>query len=177
MPFTIRKVEVAEAAALAQFAEVCFRETFGYLFPEEAMDALCLRAFAPAVTEARIEKGAWVAEAAEGWRGYLALSTDPCPVPGLAEPHLELSRLYVASPWQGTGVSDALMEAFLTEARQQGKRAVWLEAFQGNPRALGFYTRWGFEDLGGRDSLREGLRLPHRILGTDLSKALPAKRK
>ena len=176
MPITIRKVDVAEAASLAQFAEVCFRETFGYLFPEEAMDAVCARAFAPAVLAALIEKGAWVAEAPEGWRGYLALSLDPCPVAGLAAPHLELSRLYVAMPWHGTGVSDALMEAFLADARRQGMQAVWLEAFQGNPRALGFYSRWGFEDLGGRDSLREGLRLPHRILGSDLSKPLPGRR-
>lgn len=173
MPVTIRKVEAAEAPALAQFAETCFRETFAYLFPEEAMDALCLRAFTPGILGALIEQGAWVAQAGEGWRGYLALSQDPCPVAGLPEPHLELSRLYVTTPWHGTGVSDALMATLLAEARRRGTRAVWLEAFQGNPRALRFYTRWGFQDLGGRDALREGLRLPHRILATDLTKPHP----
>jgi GNAT superfamily N-acetyltransferase len=176
MPITIRKVDVAETAALAQFGETCFRETFAYLFPEEAMDEVCQRAFAPAMIGPLIEHGAWVAQAEEGWRGYLALSPAPCPVAGLPEPHLELSRLYVTTPWHGTGVSDALMEAFLTEATARGTRAVWLEAFQGNPRALAFYTRWGFQDLGGRDSVREGLRLPHRILGTDLSRAVPGKK-
>ena len=166
MPITIRKVAATEAPALAQFAQTCFRETFGYLFPDEAMDTLCLKAFTPAVLAALIEQGAWVAQAKEGWRGYLALSLEPCPVSGLAEPHLELSRLYVTSPWHGTGVADALMKTFLAEARARGMQAVWLEAFQGNPRALGFYGRWGFTDLGGRDQVREGLRLPHRILGT-----------
>ena len=151
MPATIRKVEVSETAALAQFAEACFREAFGYLFPEDAMDALCLRAFAPGVIGALIENGAWVSQGTEGWRGYVALSNDPSPVPGLPSPQMELSRLYVAAPWHGLGVSDALMEVFLAEARQRGVKAVWLEAFQGNPRALGFYSRWGFQDLGSSD--------------------------
>ena len=168
MPITIRTVEASEAAALAQFAETCFRETFSYLFPEEAMDALCLRAFAPGVLGNLIDQGAWVAQAEEGWRGYLALSEDSCPVAGLPEPHLELSRLYVTTPWHGTGVADALMTTFMAEARARGTQAVWLEAFQGNPRALGFYTRWGFQDLGGRESVREGLHLPHRILAINL---------
>lgn len=172
MAITVRKVAPTETKALAMFAEACFRQSFGYLFPDEALDSLCARAFAPALLEALIAQGAWVAEAAEGsegWRGYAALSLDPCPVPGLAEPHLELSRLYVDATWQGQGISDALMEAFMAEARQRQARAVWLEAFEGNPRALHFYARWGFQDLGGRDSLREGLRLPHRILATQLS--------
>jgi GNAT superfamily N-acetyltransferase len=168
MTFNVRKVRLQEATELARFSEACFRESFGYLFPEEALQSLCTKAFAPAMLEDLVRKGAWVAEGPEGWRGFLTLSTGACPVPGLPEPQVELARLYVASPWQGQGVSDALMEAFLGEVRGRGAKAVWLEAFEGNPRALGFYVRWGFRDLGGHELVREGLRLPHRILGRDL---------
>lgn len=169
MAITVRPVEPSETAVLAGFSETCFRESFGYLFPEEALESVCARAFAPAVIAGLIERGAWVAEGDGGWLGYAALSQDPCPVPGLPQPQLELARLYVSSPWHGQGVSDVLMGAFMAEARRQGAQGVWLEAFEGNPRALGFYARWGFKDLGGRESAREGMRLPHRILGTDLS--------
>ena len=168
MDIPIRKLAPVEAKALAMFSESCFRETFGYLFPDEAMDLLCSRAFTPPVLGALIEKGSWVAEGPEGWRGYVALSTDPCPIPGLPEPHLELARLYVTTRWHGQGVSGPLMTAFLDEARGRGTRGVWLEAFEGNPRALGFYRRWGFQDLGGQVQVREGVHLPHRVLGLAL---------
>ena len=170
MHSTVRKADPHEAKALAAFSGACFREAFGYLFPDEALDLLCSRAFTETALGALIAKGAWVAEGPEGWRGYAALSPDPCPVPGLPEPHLELARLYVATPWHGQGVSGALMTAFLEEARQRGIRGVWLEAFEGNPRALGFYRRWGFQDLGGQVLVREGVHLPHRVLGLALPK-------
>ncbi|GEM_PF-1683472 len=169
MTFTVRKAELHEGHALGQFAEACFRESFGYLFPEEALDLLCSKAFTTPVMEGLIRNGTWIAEGEEGWRGYLALSTDPCPAEGLAKPHLELSRLYVPAPWMGQGISDALMTAFLDDARAKGIRGVWLEAFEGNPRALRFYKRWGFKDLAGSVKVREGLHLPHRILASDLS--------
>jgi GNAT superfamily N-acetyltransferase len=168
MDIPVRKVAPGEAKGLAAFAESCFRETFGYLFPEQAMDHLCSRAFAPAVLGALIDQGAWVAEGPEGWRGYVALSTDPCPVDHLPEPHLELARLYVARQWHRQGVSGALMAAFMDEARRRGTRGVWLEAFEGNPRALGFFRRWGFQDLGAQVQVKEGVHLPHRILGLTL---------
>ena len=165
MDIAVRPAAATEAKVLALFSEACFRETFGYLFPDEAMDQLCARAFTPAALAALIAEGAWVAEGPEGWLGYAALSTAPCPLPGLPSPQLELRRLYVAARWHGLGISGPLMEAFLAEARARGARAVWLEAFKGNPRALGFYRRWGFQDLGGEDRVPPGLRLPHRTLG------------
>jgi GNAT superfamily N-acetyltransferase len=168
MTFNVRKAELHEGHTLGQFAEACFRESFGYLFPEEALDLVCAKAFSTPMMEGLIRNGAWVAEGAEGWRGYLALSLAPCPVEGLANPHLELSRLYVPAPWMGQGISDALMTVFMEEARARGSKGVWLEAFEGNPRALRFYKRWGFKDLAGRVQIREGLHLPHRILASNL---------
>ena len=166
MDIPIRKAVPGEAKDLAAFSEACFIESFGYLFPEQALDHLCRRAFAPEAAAALIDRGAWIAEGPAGWAGYAALAAEPCPVQGLPEPHLQLARLYVAGPWQGKGVSGALMTAFLDEARRRAAQGIWLEAFEGNPRALGFYRRWGFRDLGGRQvQVQEGVHLPHRILG------------
>jgi GNAT superfamily N-acetyltransferase len=164
----IRKVAPGEAKALAVYSESLFRETFGYLFPDQAMDLLCARAFTPAALAARIEKGAWVAQGPEGWRGYATLSPDPCPLSGLPAPAFELGRLYVSSPWHGQGVSGELMAAVLAEVRGRGGRSLWCHAFEGNPRALAFYRRWGFQDLGGQTLVREGIHLPHRVLGLGL---------
>jgi GNAT superfamily N-acetyltransferase len=169
MDIPVRKAVPAEARELAAFSEACFIEAFGYLFPEQALDQVCRRAFAPEAAAALIDRGAWIAEGPTGWLGYAALAPEACPVQGVPAPHLQLARLYVAGPWQGKGVSGALMTAFLDEARRRGARGIWLEAFEGNPRALGFYRRWGFRDIGGRQvQVQEGVHLPHRILGRDL---------
>jgi ribosomal protein S18 acetylase RimI-like enzyme len=173
-PFIIRRADPSEAEALARFAEARFRETFGPHFPEEAMDLLCSRAFARPVMAGLLAAGTWVAEGPGGCLGYLALATDPCPLEGLSFPQLELARLYVAPAWQGRGVGDALMTAFQEEARNRGAGSVWLEAHEGNPRALRFYQRWGFRDLGGKVRTVEGVPLPHRILGCPLG--LPTTR-
>ncbi len=172
MTFNVRQADPSEAHPLGMFAEACFREAFGYLFPEEALDLLCSKAFTTQVMDSLIHNGTWIAEGPEGWRGYAAMSLDPCPAQSLEPPHVELSRLYVGSSWMGQGVSDALMAAFMDEARRRGAKGVWLEAFEGNPRALRFYKRWGFHDLGASVKIREGLHLPHRILGSDLSVAI-----
>ncbi|BDU76522.1 GNAT family N-acetyltransferase [Mesoterricola sediminis] len=169
MDVAVRRAEAGEARELGLFAEACFREAFGYLFPEDALDLVCARAFAGPLMEELVRDAAWIAEGEGGWRGYAALAARPCPAPGLPGPQAELSRLYVTAPWQGRGVSGALMTAVLAEARRRGCRSVWLEAFEGNPRALRFYGRWGFHDLGGSIKDREGIHLPHRILGTVFS--------
>lgn len=172
MDFSIRRVTAAEAKELGMFAEACFREAFGYLFPEQALDLVCAKAFATPLMEALALDGAWIAEGEGGWRGYAAMASRPCPAEGLPGPHLELNRLYVAEPWLGRGISDALMAAFLDEARRRRCRGVWLEAFEGNPRALRFYRRWGFHDLGGSLKDREGIHLPHRILGAETDRMI-----
>ena len=40
MHSTVRKADPHEAKALAAFSGACFREAFGYLFPDEALDLL-----------------------------------------------------------------------------------------------------------------------------------------
>jgi GNAT superfamily N-acetyltransferase len=171
MAMAVRRVDPAGARDLAAFAEACFREAFGYLLPDQALDRLCRRAFAPEAMAALVGRCAWIAEGPAGCLGYAGLGAEPCPVAGLPDPCLQLARLYVAGPWQGRGVSGALMSACLGEARRRGARSLWLEAFEGSPRALGFYRRWGFQDLGGLQvRVQEGIHLPHRILGLALGR-------
>lgn len=62
----------------------------------------------------------------------------------------ELSKLYTAPDFHGTGVSAALMDAALAQAGDWGAQRVWLGVNQGNQRAQRFYTRAGFEVSGTR---------------------------
>lgn len=161
----VRRLDPGDVPALASFAEACFREAYGGHFAAADLERLCAAAFGFPVMERLVRDGTWVAG---DWQGYVALGQIPSPIAGLAEPTLELARLYVAQAWQGRGVADRLMARFLQEARERGARSIWLQAFAGSPRALAFYRRWGFEDHGPYVLAVEGLVLPHRMLGRNL---------
>ena len=169
MSIEIRRAETTEIAGLASFAETCFREAFAADFPPVAMDRLCAQVFALPIVAALIGRGVWLAAGKEGWRGYIALGDVRCPIPELTHPVAELARLYVPRRWQGQGVADALMERFFTETGHRGAHGIWLQAYERNPRALAFYRRWGFQDFGPFDLECEGILLPHRALGRNLS--------
>jgi GNAT superfamily N-acetyltransferase len=165
MNTTVRRLEAVEASALAAFGASCFQEAYADQFGSAAMSTLCAAAFAPAVMEKLILDCVWLAG---DWQGYIALGEVPCPIPELTSPTLELARLYVARCWQGKGIADLLMERFLLEVTARHGRSIWLQAFEGNPRALAFYRRWGFTDFGPYDLTCEGILLPHRQLGRNL---------
>lgn len=63
---------------------------------------------------------------------------------------VEVRRFYVVNDYHGTGIAQALMNACADEARRRGGRTLWLGVWDQNPRAIRFYTKWGFEDAGGQ---------------------------
>jgi Acetyltransferase (GNAT) family. len=42
------------------------------------------------------------------------------------------------------------MDACAIEARRRGGRTLWLGVWSQNPRAIRFYAKWGYEDVGGQ---------------------------
>jgi GNAT superfamily N-acetyltransferase len=71
----------------------------------------------------------------------------PCPVDG-ADARVQLVRLYVQRPFQGTGIGALLIRAAEARAREWGAAALWLEAWAGNDRALAFYAARGYARVG-----------------------------
>ena len=61
---------------------------------------------------------------------------------------VELERLYVANSAIGTGVGAKLMSRVLAEARSGGADTLWLGVWEKNDRAISFYKKWGFADVG-----------------------------
>ena len=64
---------------------------------------------------------------------------------------MELVRLYADQEVIGKGYGWVLMEACLEEAHGAGYRTTWLGVWEGNDRAIGFYTKWGFLRVGSRE--------------------------
>ncbi|TJZ95950.1 N-acetyltransferase [Dermacoccus nishinomiyaensis] len=72
---------------------------------------------------------------------------DPAVVGALGYEALEIAflvQMWVEPARRGTGVFDALVDAVISDARQQGLRAIGLHAYRANERAAAAYRRRGF---------------------------------
>ena len=61
---------------------------------------------------------------------------------------LEIRRIYASQEYLGKGVGKELMKATIREARQRGCDCVWLGVWEKNQRAIDFYRKWGFREVG-----------------------------
>jgi GNAT superfamily N-acetyltransferase len=105
----------------------------------------------------------FIAEREGAVAGYARVryGTAPACVPGARA--LEIVRFYADAPWIGRGVGAALMTACLDAARGGDCDVVWLDVWERNPRAIAFYTRWGFSAVG-QAEFHLGEEVQHDVL-------------
>ncbi|HVZ48930.1 MAG TPA: GNAT family N-acetyltransferase, partial [Gemmatimonadaceae bacterium] len=125
--------------------------TYGAANRPEDMAEHLARAYGARQQAREIADPAWVTlllEAPDGMAGYAQLRRGPAPpcVPP-AEP-IELHRFYVDRPWHGRGAARLLMQAVLDTAVGLGAGGVWLGVWERNPRAIAFYVKSGYRDVG-----------------------------
>jgi ribosomal protein S18 acetylase RimI-like enzyme len=147
----IRRAGEADAARVAEFAQRTFVETFAVDNTTENMAAHVAKSFGPAIQLGEIrdansvtllaELGGEVAGFAQVRRGHV-----PRCVTGDAP--VELQRFYVDRPFHGRGIAQRLMQAVEDVARELGGRTLWLGVWELNPRAIAFYSKCGFVDVG-----------------------------
>jgi GNAT superfamily N-acetyltransferase len=150
---TIRRGELADAAALAEFAARTFSETFASdprNRPED-MAAHMAKSYGPAQQAAELADPATTTLLAEsGGRLVAYAQMRPGEVPDCVtdSPAIELHRFYVDRPAHGTGLAQRLMTAVKDAARAAGATHLWLGVWEFNPRATAFYAKCGFRDVG-----------------------------
>jgi diamine N-acetyltransferase len=150
--FRIRRASLDDVPALAAFGARTFAEAFGDGNTREDMAAYLAAAYGEAqqraeVTDSRVatliaEQDAAIAAFAQVRRGS---DTPPCVA---TQAPVELWRFYVDRRWHGTGLARQLMRAARASARDLGGASVWLSVWERNPRAIAFYTKCGFADVG-----------------------------
>ena len=69
----------------------------------------------------------------------------------------ELSKCYMRASAHGTGLAAALVAASVAAVAERGAALLWLGVNQHNPRAVAFYRKMGFEQIGTK-SFRVGDR-------------------
>jgi diamine N-acetyltransferase len=156
----IRPGTIQDAGALAAFAARTFAETFAADNAAADMQAHVSRTYGVVQQTAELSSPAVItllAEADQRLVGYAQVrrgSAPPCVQPQDA---IELHRFYVDTPAHGTGVAQRLMAAVCDAARTAGAGHLWLGVWERNWRAIRFYAKCGFVDVGSHDF----------VLGTD----------
>ena len=159
--YGIRSAVPADAPALAELGVRTFRETFAADNRPDDIAAHLTATYGPAIQ---------ASELADPRRRTLVAATDSGDLIGFAQlldgdvpgsvvgpAPIELLRLYVDRDYHGRGVAHALMAAAIEAAVEHGARTIWLGVWERNPRAIAFYRKCGFADVGSHEF----------VLGTD----------
>ena len=150
MSITYRNAAIADGPALAAMGRRCFFETFGPHFPPDDMAMHLTRMFGPdGLPKELRQPGLRIRMAEEDDRIAAYLKLAPMGLDAPREPGaLEVKQLYVLEPWQGAGVAAVLMAWAVETARSDGAPALYLSVWEHGHRAIAFYKRCGFEQVG-----------------------------
>lgn len=149
--FSIRKADSHDAKALARVAESTFRATFAATNSAADMASHCRNSFGEELQRSEILDPAMVnllCEQDGELIGFAQLRWGQPPACVKVQQAGEIQRLYVIASAHGKGVAQALMSACIEELKQRNSGAVWLGVWEKNPRAIAFYKKVGFVEVG-----------------------------
>ena len=168
---TIRRATLADAPALAALAARTFRDTFGADNTPEDM-ALHLAAAYGSEQQAReIADPAMITLVADDSGTLVAfaqLRRGPAPACVTGPAPIEIQRFYLATDWHGRGPAHTLMAQAFAVARAAGAESIWLGVWERNPRAIAFYRKFGYADVGEQAFVLGTDRQTDRILSRSL---------
>jgi len=147
----IRRGSVADAAELAAFAAKCFEETYSADNNPDDLRAHLDNSYGLAQQTAELADPLVLTILARSNGELVAYAQVRRNTPPLCVTHaapVELHRFYVDQRAHGSGLASDLMEAVLQAARELQGRHIWLGVWERNPRAIAFYKKEKFVDVG-----------------------------
>jgi diamine N-acetyltransferase len=151
MSITIRPGTPADAEALAALAARTFRDTFAADNRPEDLALYLSQAYGPIQQGRELADpniSTLLADTGHDLAAYAQLRCGTSPDCVAGESPLELWRFYVVREWHGRGLAHTLMQQVDAEAERLGARPLWLGVWERNERALAFYQKCGFVDVG-----------------------------
>lgn len=149
--FRLCVATTGQAAALSDVMERTFRATFGEFTAEEPMAEHCRSSYGEAIQRAEIgdpDITTLLCTDGQSIAGFTQVRSGKHPTCVTASRPVEIHRIYVDAPWHGKGVATLLMQAACDDAAKRGADRVWLGVWENNARALRFYAKHGFVEVG-----------------------------
>lgn len=148
--FTLRPADAADAAALAELGGRIFWDTFA---PDNDLDQLARHIAATFTVERQAAELAdsnihYLIADAEGTAVAFAMIEATTPEGIGSGSAVFLHRFYVDRAWHGRGIAQQLLAAAEAHARSLGGERLRLTVWERNHRAIAFYCKTGFVDVG-----------------------------
>lgn len=147
----IRYGTTADATMLSELGAKTFYDTFAKDNTPENIDTYLKRSFSPELQFDELSSPDnifLIVESEEVPIGYAQLILNSKDDAIQRARPLEIRRIYALQEYLGKGVGKELMRATINEARQRGCDSVWLGVWEKNQRAIDFYKKWGFREVG-----------------------------
>lgn len=147
----IRTATTTDNVLLAELGARTFADSFSTENTSENMAAYLAGAFSPEKQADEVADPGTIfliATMDDKTVGYARLKRGAAPACVKASQPIEIIRFYSIKEMIGHGVGAALMAACLAESQRMNCDVVWLDVWEKNPRAISFYTKWGFEKVG-----------------------------
>ncbi|MCP8891161.1 GNAT family N-acetyltransferase [Sphingomonas faeni] len=141
----------ADGPELGAMAKRSFRDTFGTLYRPEDLAAFLDQTFGETGLPAQLSDPAFTVRVAVDEAGKIVgfAKIGPVVFPGeWPATAIELHQLYVRSDQHGAGVGPALMGWAIDVARADARTEMILSVYVDNARAIRFYERYGFVEIG-----------------------------
>ncbi|MEP7127864.1 MAG: GNAT family N-acetyltransferase, partial [Chitinophagales bacterium] len=151
MNISIRKGTVTDAADLTELGIVTFTEKWKDNYDQKTLQTYLSKAYdaADILHELQHEVVTYLIAVADNQMiGFAKLSRRQQLAEWITEPCLEVCRIYVLQAFQDHKVGAKLMDASIEIAKQEKMQSVVLGVWEHNHRAITFYKRWGFEQIG-----------------------------
>ena len=149
--FRIRQATPDDAAAVAEISQRIFTRTFGHDNVPAQLAAYVKSAFSESLQLREINDPActYLLVDVDGTLVAFALLRHGATNPSVhGDRPVEIQRFYVDHDFHGSGVAAQLMDACLKAALSRGGRTVWLGVWEENPKAIRFYEKHEFVEVG-----------------------------
>ncbi len=147
----VRPAVAADAARLAELGERTFRDTFAPDNRPDDLDQYLRSAFGEAIQRAELADATlatFILDVDGEPVGYAQLCTALPPAPIEAAGAIELRRFYLDRAHHGRGLAQTLMDAITGAVTKRDAPGIWLGVWERNARAIAFYRKGGFLDVG-----------------------------
>ncbi|MEM7278218.1 MAG: GNAT family N-acetyltransferase [Pseudomonadota bacterium] len=148
---TIGEARADDAAQLADFAARSFRAAFAAENSEKHMREHIECTFSPELQAREIadtKVSSLLAFESEQLLAYAQVRRSSPPACVKVSSPIELHRFYVDKAAHGLGVAQQLMDSVVKDAQKRLAEHLWLGVWERNPRAIRFYEKCGFADVG-----------------------------